>query len=304
MEVLIICGPTASGKSDLAVFLAKKCKGVIVNADSAQVYKEFRILTASPKIEDLQVVEHSLYNFLSVNDGFSVANYLTRAAGVIENIFGRQKYPIVVGGSGFYISALLSGVHSLPPVQCCVSSVVQEKIQKYGTRSIYDLLLKVDPVWANKISPNDSYRVARGYAVFLQTGLPLTSFLEGDRYNPLLTYKKKIITLVPERRILYEACDQRFDNMVQNGAVSEVKVANDSGVKMKNASNIIGVTELLQYVRGCLSYENAVFVAKQRTRNYAKRQITWFKNQITPDYVIKYSSVEELYSKLDDLSIV
>jgi tRNA dimethylallyltransferase len=295
-DIIIICGPTASGKSAFSVAMANAIGGVIINADSAQLYKNLSILTASPSFGDREKIEHLLYNFLNLWEDFSVGSYLIKATKAIKDVILQGKIPIVVGGSGFYISTLLQGIHELPKVDTNVLESIAAEIQKHGLDSIHKKLTQIDPVFANKIKPQDSYRITRGYGVLMQSGQIFSSFLNKPTQNPLGKYKKKVIFLWPERKFLYNMINDRFDSMIVNGAVDEVNLIKNlqDADSIKRSMRVIGFSEIFNYLNGTIEYKDAIESAKQSSRNYAKRQITWFSNKLLEKQILRYESFEEL----------
>lgn len=294
-KILFICGPTCSGKSSIAVRIASETGRSIVNADSVQMYDCLPILSASPSAADKAIVPHMLYNFLQFDQKFSVARYLQIASKLIE---GLQHMPVVVGGSGLYISALLFGIHHIPEVSSEIRAAAELEIASIGAAALHARLLEVDPKFAKSISPFDSYRVRRCYEVFLQTGRAMSSFLQGERLDLLAQYQKQVVVLLPERQALYRACDTRFDSMLANGALEEVE--SELG---KAPSSIIGFQELSEYILGTKSLEEASQLAKLRTRQYAKRQCTWFKNQLQKPLTVSFndfSSLKQIASEILD----
>jgi tRNA dimethylallyltransferase len=284
-DIVVVCGPTASGKSSLAMFIAEAINGSIINADSAQLYKDLLIITASPKVADKSRVEHLLYNFLNLTENFCVRQYLSKALDAIEDVIARGKVPVLVGGSGLYISAVLDGMHALPKVNSLIAESVQSEMRKYGNLKMYEQLVKIDAKFASKIHYTDTYRVSRGLSVFFESGKTFSSFLNAPRYNPLARYTKKIIFLNPERNLLYQLIEERFDYMLDIGALEEIKKIDP--MTLHYAKRIIGVKELASYIAQEISYEDALRLAKQSSRRYAKRQITWFANQLKDKYTIR-----------------
>jgi tRNA dimethylallyltransferase len=290
--VIIVCGPTASGKSDFAMSLAEKMDGVIINADSAQVYKGLPVLTSAPTIQDQKKIEHLLYNFLELKEKFCVALYLEKAANTVKEVITSKKTPIIVGGSGLYVSTLLRGINHIPQIDSEILDSLQEEMLISGTAKVYEKLMNVDAAFASKINSKDSYRILRGYGVFLQSGRTLSSFLTHSRQDPLSAYEKKVILLHPVRHFLYEVCNKRFDVMLGLGAMEEVQAIKNLKDEsfLQNAARVIGFKELLLCLNGKMHYQDAVTLAKQNTRRYAKRQITWFSNQIADKQILRYEN--------------
>ena len=278
--LFVIAGPTASGKSQLALDLARKISGEIINADAIQVYREIPILSCAPSVADLSLAKHHLYNYVSVTDDYSVGRYIKDASGVIDDIVVRGKIPILVGGTGMYIKSLCYGMHNIPDISPEVRSNTRHKFQELGNEKFYRELERIDPVGAAKLHPSNSQRLIRFYEVFMQTGHSIVEFYKDVPLSFLENYDIKMIILEPERKMLYERCDARFIQMVENGALDEgahVRALYDHNTA---AGKAIGFNELGTYLDGTISKEEAITLSQARTRQYAKRQMTWFRHQI------------------------
>jgi tRNA dimethylallyltransferase len=296
-KVIVVCGPTASGKTQFAHLLAKKNNGEIVNADSMQLYKSLPIITSSPSLELKNELLYHLYNFLDINSEYSVAKYAQIAAEKIKEISTRKKLPILVGGSGMYINSLIKGFSYIPDIEPEVRAQVRSLQQSLDSNEFFELLKKTDPVIVNVLNAQDSQRVARAYEVFLQTGKSIlyyqksnTKLLEGFSFRAIL--------LLPDRQFLYSMCNNRLEQMFKKGVVEEVKSllnekCNINALAMKS----LGVKEIISYLENRISKDEAMEIAKTRTRQYAKRQVTWFKNQLQEKDIIEFSNCEE-YEKI------
>jgi len=296
-KVIVVCGPTASGKTQFAHLLAKKNNGEVVNADSMQLYKSLPIITSSPSLELKNELPYHLYNFLDINSEYCVANYAQMAAEKIKEISTRKKLPILVGGSGMYINSLIKGFSYIPDIEPEVRAQVRSLQQSLDSNEFFELLKKTDPVIVNVLNAQDSQRVARAYEVFLQTGKSIlyyqksnTKLLEGFSFRAIL--------LLPDRQFLYSMCNNRLEQMFKKGAVEEVKSllnekCNINALAMKS----LGVKEIISYLENRISKDEAMELAKTRTRQYAKRQITWFKNQLQEKDIIEFSNNGE-YEKI------
>lgn len=296
-KVIVVCGPTASGKTQFAHLLAKKNNGEIVNADSMQLYKSLPIITSSPSLELKNELLYHLYNFLDINSEYSVAKYAQIAAEKIKEISTRKKLPILVGGSGMYINSLIKGFSYIPDIEPEVRAQVRSLQQSLDSNEFFELLKKTDPVIVNVLNAQDSQRVARAYEVFLQTGKSIlyyqksnTKLLEGFSFRAIL--------LLPDRQFLYSMCNNRLEQMFKKGVVEEVKSllnekCNINALAMKS----LGVKEIISYLENRISKDEAMEIAKTRTRQYAKRQVTWFKNQLQEKDIIEFSNYEE-YKKI------
>lgn len=321
-KILVICGPTASGKTNFAHQFAKNNKGEIVNADSMQLYKDIPIITASPEEHLKTELPYHLYNFLDVSCHYSVAKYIETAAEKIRAIAKRDKLPVLVGGSGMYINALINGLSYIPEITQEIRSKAREIQKSLSSEEFFDLLKQTDPEAAKALNAKDSQRVARAYEVYLQTGNSILSYQK----NPtklLVDFDFKVILILPERKFLYSMCNQRLEQMFQNGGIEEVErlitehkdtipfpILNQTNefqgeaaqrnnlrehsrdlqnsfvsFKMGNGISLsvikaLGVQEIIAYLHGNISKEEALEKAQKRTRQYAKRQITWFNHQI------------------------
>ena len=272
-KVIIIAGATGSGKSALALEMAKEQVrgGVIINADSMQVYQDLALLTARPSREDMDKVPHKLYGFLSGEERFSAAAWAAMAAEEIKTAFAKGLVPIVVGGTGLYISALVDGLAPVPDVPL----EIRQKVRAMDIGEARARLSKVDKDFAF----TDKHRVLRALEVYLATGRTHTSWQQEPRQKLIdAVFEKRY--LEPDRVELYEHLNQRFLDMLKGGAVDEVRALlskkyPDDAPVMK----ALGVPEIKQFLHGELSKEDMILRAQQSTRNYAKRQITWFRHQ-------------------------
>lgn len=262
-KIYVIVGPTASGKSGLALNLAKKIKGSIVNADSMQIYKDLKILSARPDEADMDGIPHFLYGYLDAYQANSVSDWLKRAVEKLKEV----ERPILVGGTGMYVSALINGLSPIPNVD----PVIRETVRNM---SIDDVKKQV-----KECSAIDPQRLRRALEIQLSTGKTLSYFQNLPKIK-LLDANFDIFFVNPERDILYHNCNQRLVQMVNNGAIEEVRHLlniNATGGVVK----AIGVPEIVEYLSGKNSFEKMVQQIQLSTRHYAKRQVTWFKNQLT-----------------------
>lgn len=281
MQAIIVCGPTASGKSGLAHKIALEQDGAVINADSIQVYKQIPIITASPPLYMQQEVPYYLYNFLDIDQNFSVAQYVHLAAKNIRQVAENGKIPIIVGGSGMYIGALLYGYHEIPEVAQEIRQKVRDLQQELGQEEFFKMLVSYDPL-ANRLAPLDSQRTIRAMEVFKQTGKSIFSFHDNTtKIKPLPEFTFEIKYLQPERDLLYKICNNRLVEIFNSGAIEEVKLACEQFPVFSNSAfKAIGFQEIKNYLDGKITLEQAVIQAQTRTRQYAKRQITWFTHQL------------------------
>ena len=274
-SALLIAGPTASGKSALALKLARERNGVILNADSMQVYAELRIISARPSPADEQAVPHQLYGHVSGGDDYSVGRWLDDAKRAIENCWEQGQLPIVCGGTGLYFMALQGGLAEVPPIP----EVIREEWRHF-TGDLHGALQRVDPMGAAKLNPADRQRLLRALEVFEATGKTLSQWQTQAKAEGFLSQinVERLFINVP-REELYARAERRFDLMMSQGAVDEVRAlpAFDAAQPVKKA---IGVPELEAHIRDEISLDEAVTLAKTATRQYIKRQLTWWRGQM------------------------
>ncbi len=286
-SVLIIAGPTASGKSSLAMDIAREFSGTIINADSMQVYRELRILTARPTPADESEIPHRLYGIISAAEICSAGRWLKLAVPEIEAAFSANRLPIVVGGTGLYLKALLEGIADIPEIPQNVRDQVRALHVQWGAETFQRELAKLDPVSAEKIPVTDAQRLVRAYEVSLATNRPLSDWQKEVPESPLADCVHAIILVSPPRDVLYEGIDRRFELMLEAGALEEVKaLATQALPAAQPALKALGVPELLALNDGKTSINQAVEKSQQASRNYAKRQLTWFRNQLEQNYTI------------------
>lgn len=299
-QAIIICGPTASGKSQFAHVLASKYDGEIVNADSMQIYKQLKVITSSPPQEQKLELGYHLYNFLDIDEHFSAANYADMAPKEIESINEKGKIPFIVGGSGMYIDMLLNGYSTIPPIDTDVRENVRVLYQQIGAVQFFQLLKKADPEVAKILNVNDKQRVQRAYEVISQTGKSILYFQSQGRHRVLKDYQFTILYLIPKRELLYEMCNKRFKEFVNNGAIDEAKYVLDNYPNLDaSGAKALGLQELMSYLKGQITIEHAIETASAKTRQYAKRQCTWFSHQLKEKREVIYDNLDQ-YSKLID----
>jgi tRNA dimethylallyltransferase len=277
-EIVVIIGPTASGKSELAVRLAESFDGEIVNADSMQVYRGLNIGTAKPSKESMQNIPHHLFDIIEPGENFTAADYSRAAKEIILEICSRGKTAFVVGGTGLYIRALLSGLLDAPGADCAARAEYNEIADRFGNEQLLEVLRKVDPESAARIHPNNRVRIIRALEVFQQTGKTISSFQDEHRFMLKWCNSLKIGINV-ERKELYGRINSRVDRMISEGLVEEVESLLCKGYSpaLKSLSSI-GYREICDYLAGRNTLSEAIGLIKQNSRRYAKRQLTWFKN--------------------------
>lgn len=277
--ILLLAGPTASGKSRLALDLARRREAVILNADSQQLYTDLRILTARPSLADEAMAEHRLYGVADAADAWSVGRWLRAAMVEIEALRREGRPMIVVGGTGLYFRALTHGLADIPAVPDRVRDQAQTAFDKEGEVAFRRHLSVLDPEAASRIAPGDRQRLVRAHSVATHTGRALTSWRAATR--PALDPDDyQAVVREPDRQILYSCCDQRAATMFEEGAVDEVQALVERGLNpILPAMKAVGVQEIAGLLAGELAREPALAAVKQATRRYAKRQLTWFRNQ-------------------------
>ena len=274
--LVLIAGPTASGKSALALALAQQINGVIVNADSAQIYRDLRILSAAPTSDDLQRAEHQLYG---VQDGAlpcSAAEWAAMARGEVAEIHAKSCTPILVGGTGLYLRTLLDGIAPVP----AIDPDVRARVREADVADNYLKLRTFDPQRAEKLKPGDTARINRALEVILSTGRTLSEWQEQREGGIADAVELRPLVLLPPRKWLYARCDERFTRMIDEGAVSEVEalLARNLNPNLP-VMRAIGVRDISSYLRGEATLDEAIATGQQATRRYAKRQYTWFAHQ-------------------------
>ena len=279
--VALIAGPTASGKSALALALAEKTGGVIVNADSAQIYRDLPVLSAAPSAGERARTEHRLYGIRDGAEPCSAAEWAELAKAEIADIHGSGHLPILVGGTGLYLRTLLDGIAPVPPIERNVRDRVRAQMVEENRAE----LKRLDPDAAARLNPADSTRIARALEVVLSTGRTLVEW-QAQREGGIADQATlKPLILLPPRDWLYARCDARFDAMVEGGAIEEVKalIARNLHASLP-VMRAIGVPEIAAFLSGEIDRDEMVRRGQQATRNYAKRQYTWFAHQPPPEW--------------------
>jgi tRNA dimethylallyltransferase len=279
-DVILIAGPTASGKSALALALAEKLNGVIVNADSMQVYRDLRVITARPALEEEARVPHRLYGHVDAAENYSVGRWCRDVAEVLKEIAAQRRVGILVGGSGLYFKALTKGLAAVPPISAEVRSAVRGRLQSEGVHSLYAELTKHDPQTANRLMPNDRSRISRALEVMLATGRSLADW-HREGMPPLLDAGRATkVFITCERAELVRRIEARFAGMLGAGALEEVRALAARKLDPSlPAMKAHGVPWLMRHLNREITPEEAMAGAVMDTRRYAKRQLTWFRNQ-------------------------
>lgn len=276
--ITLIAGPTASGKSDFAIEHARKHDGVIINADSMQVYDILQVITARPSDADMSLVKHYLYGHVDPSTRYSTGKWLKDVSCLLDKL---DDVPLIfVGGTGLYFKALLEGLAEIPDVPLAIKEKWQDIAQNTAAEKLHDQLMQVDQKTAQKLNINDRQRIVRALEVFEATDKPLSAW-QDQKNTPLLQdMNVEKILLLPERALVYDRIERRFDRMVENGAFDEVRKLDDLQLDPTlPAMKAIGVPEFINVLNGRETMESAIEKAKTQTRRYAKRQMTWFRHQ-------------------------
>jgi tRNA dimethylallyltransferase len=297
--VIVVAGPTACGKSALALALAGEFGGVIVNADSMQVYRELRFLTARPTPEDEAAAPHRLYGFWPAATPCSAAAWRELALGEIAAAHAAGKLPILVGGSGLYLHALWRGLAPVPDIPPAARTAARRLYEELGGAEFHRRLQALDPVMARRLNPGDSQRLVRAYEVVTATGRSLAAWQgagAGGAGHPFA-----VVHLDPPRPELYRRCDARVLAMIRQGALAEVRALLDLRLDPGlPAMKAVGVRELGRHLAGTASLEAAVAATQQATRRYAKRQLTWFRNRLSSNFIAENISIAQFSVPLND----
>ena len=280
-RAVLIAGPTASGKSALALDLAESLSGVIVNADSMQVYRDLRVITARPTADDEARAPHKLYGFVDAAENYSVGRWCRDVEQVLMEIGKQRRVPILVGGTGLYFKALTSGLAAVPPIPADIRASVRGRLQHAGAPALHAELMRLDPATAQRVTANDRSRISRALEVVLATGRVLSDW-HREGLPPLIDPARAVkVFITCERKELVRRIETRFDTMMKSTALDEVwRLAERKLDPTLPAMKAHGVPWLIRNLNGEISREDAVAGAVMDTRRYAKRQLTWFRNQM------------------------
>ena len=292
---LLIAGPTASGKSAVALELAERFGGTVINADSMQVYRELSLLTARPEPAEMAAVPHRLYGTVPAAESYSVGRWLADVAAAIEAAQGEGRVPIVVGGTGLYLRALTDGLAPVPGIPQGVRSEARRLHARIGGEAFRAELAKVDAEAAGRLEAGDSQRLIRALEVVRATGRPLADWQRQGAGGPATDARFATIVLAPPRDALYAAIDARLDTMIEEGALDEVAALDRLGLDRDlPAAKAVGVPELRRHLRGEITLDEALHSAKRASRNFAKRQLTWLRHQMLGAHVVPAQYSESL----------
>ncbi len=293
-KIILLAGPTASGKSKLAIQLAKKINGEIINADSMQIYKEFTVLSSRPIDREINNPKHHLYGIISVRKTFSAGDWLKLIKSKVKQCHSKKKIPIIVGGTGLYFNMITRGLSKIPSIDIATRNKVRQLFKKLGYKNFYQKLINLDPKVKNKILPNDSQRAQRAFEVMIKTKKSLFDWIENTKSDFVNFEIKKIFIEVP-RNMLLKNIFKRTELMFKNGCIQEVQKFNLLKLnKSLSANKLIGVQEINRYLNGLISLDECKEHINIKTRQYAKRQNTWARGHM--------KNWSKLYSK--DFSIL
>jgi tRNA dimethylallyltransferase len=275
-KLIVVAGPTAVGKTEYAIKLAKEIETEIISADSRQIYKEMKIGTARPTPEELAQVKHHFIATHSVTEYYNASKYEFEAIELIENLFKKYDNLVVAGGSGLYIDAILFGIDDLPTIDQNIRRELQEKFQNEGLESLRFMLKKLDPVYYDRVDLKNPKRILKALEVAIQTGKPYSSFLTGKAKKR--NFEFEIIILNKERNVLHERINKRVDIMIENGLIDEAR----NLLKYRHLTPLktVGYRELFDFFDNKIDLQTAIELIKRNTRRYARRQITWFKKYL------------------------
>ncbi len=292
-KVIVICGPTASGKTGLSIELAKKINGEIVSADSMQIYQEMDIGTAKPTQKEKQGVKHYVMDFVSPEERYSVADYKKNAKKAIKEIIAKGKIPIVVGGTGLYIDSLIYEIE-YPNIEFDENyrKNLEKRVQQEGLEILYEEARETDPLAIQKISQNDEKRILRILEIYHATGKTKTEQEIESRKKPL-EYDYQVYALKWDREILYQRINKRVDQMLQQGLIQEVQEILKKHDKFPTAMQGLGYKEVVQFLKGDTTEEEMIEKIKMETRRYAKRQMTWFRKNKQTIWLDGQASIED-----------
>ena len=295
--IIFIVGPTAIGKTSLSLKIAKRLKGEIISSDSMQVYKGMDILSQAPRLSDSRI-KHHLVKIITPGKEYSAASFRKSAAKIITSIIRRGKTPIVVGGSGLYIKALVDGLFPSPPADEKFRKKMYNFASKYGNKELHKKLFKIDPQAAESIHPNDSRRIVRALELYNSTGRTMTELKKSTKGLKDL-YDIRVFGLIAPRERIYANIDSRVDEMFDSGVIAEVRALKKRKLS-KTAAAVLGFKEISGYLDGEYGLEEANSMMKMNTRRFAKRQLTWFK----ADKRIKWFDVSKTNGKDITIKIV
>jgi len=302
-KIILISGPTASGKSNFAIKIAKKINGEIINADSMQVYKQLKILTARPNTKEQENIKHHMYGVIDLNEKFSTGQWLKTVIKKIKDIKKRKKIPILVGGTGLYFQSLINGLVEIPEIPFNLRNKIRLIQKKEGQKKFYKKLLKIDPKCKDKFDPNDTQRTIRAFEVKSFTKISMYEWLNKTKSEfKSDEFLKLYINF--KREDLIKRISSRSKKMIEKGAIQEVKKFINSKIKNDLSVNkVIGIDELTQYLDKKINLDQAQELISIKTRQYAKRQATWARSRMTSWEKVNPSKIVDYIKKLNKSSL-
>ena len=302
-KIILIAGPTASGKSNFAVNLAKKIDGEIINADSMQIYKQLKILTARPNKKKQKNIRHHLYGIININKNFSSGTWLKLAISKIKEIRRRKKIPIVVGGTGLYFQSLINGLVKIPNISMKLRNKIRSMQKRYGQKKFYKKLIKLDPKVKSKFDPNDTQRSIRAFEIKTHTKISMYDWL--NKTKPIFNgsvFLKFYVNF--ERSKLIKRIQKRTENMIKKGAIQEVIKFNKLRIKKdKSINKVIGIDELTKYLNNQIKLKQAKELITIKTRQYAKKQTTWARSRMIEWTKIEPQQLSSTIKKINKSSL-
>ncbi len=296
-KIILLAGPTASGKSTLAIRLAQHFNGEIINADSMQIYKEISILTSKPKVEEMENVKHHLYGFISVREKFSTGDWLELSIKKIYEIWKKDNTPIIVGGTGLYFKALTNGLVKIPSIPNKLKLEIKKMHNELGQKIFFDKLIKEDPLAKKFVLPTDTQRSMRVFEVKKFMDKSLFELIKETKSNFTNEVFKKLFINAP-KELLHTTIEKRVEKMFKEGALKEVeKFQNMKVYRELSANKILGVKEIKDYLKGKTKLSEAKDLIALKTRQYAKRQFTWSRGHMKSWDMIYSSNINELFKK-------
>ena len=302
-KIILIAGPTASGKSNFAVNLAKKIDGEIINADSMQIYKQLKILTARPNKKEQKNIRHHLYGIININKNFSSGTWLKLAISKIKEIRRRKKIPIVVGGTGLYFQSLINGLVKIPNISMKLRNKIRSMQKRYGQKKFYKKLIKLDQKVKSKFDPNDTQRSIRAFEIKTHTKISMYDWL--NKTKPIFNESVFLKFYVNfERSKLIKRIQKRTENMIKKGAIQEVVKFNKLRIKKdKSINKVIGIDELTKYLNNQIKLKQAKELITIKTRQYAKKQTTWARSRMIEWTKIEPQQLSSTIKKINKSSL-
>ena len=302
-KIILIAGPTASGKSNFAVNLAKKIDGEIINADSMQIYKQLKILTARPNKKEQKNIRHHLYGIININKNFSSGTWLKLAISKIKEIRRRKKIPIIVGGTGLYFQSLINGLVKIPNISMKLRNKIRSMQKRHGQKKFYKKLIKLDPKVKSKFDPNDTQRSIRAFEIKTHTKISMYDWL--NKTKPIFNESVFLKFYVNfERSKLIKRIQKRAENMIKKGGIQEVVKFNKLRIKKdKSINKVIGIDELTKYLNNQIKLKQAKELITIKTRQYAKKQTTWARSRMIEWTKIEPQQLSSTIKKINKSSL-